>query len=414
MTPYFDESKNDVFRVMDVHSYGRRVAVVEAKLKGPNGEVAKAFLNHLRIKGKSEARLHFYASRMSKILGFLNRKGLRLQDVQRKDVEEFLGYVLSQPFKAWTKHAYVLAFKKLVSYAKTGDSDNAPPEVAWIRPHAYSREADRESRARPEALLTEEEVLKIISCARNMRDRAMLWVHFEGALRPGELLTMKVSSVEFRDQYCLVSVQGKTGLKRLPLVFSFRPLLDWLNVHPLKDDPNAPLWASLSRSRYGKGVCYHYFRNMVKRCAEEAGLKKAVWPYLFRHTQLTRMAKKLTEAKLALYAGWVQGSNMAKKYVHFSARDLEETILEINGLKKPEEEHLKLQLRRCPRCGEEHTPEVKRCKRCGLILDPVLATKTALKDVERQDEVLERIKKIESQIRSLLSSPSNSLKNNIS
>ncbi|MEM3573642.1 MAG: hypothetical protein QXJ62_05385 [Nitrososphaeria archaeon] len=135
------------FRVMDVHSYGRRVALVEAKLKGPNGEVAKAFLNHLRIKGKS--------------------------------------------------------------------------------------------------------------------------------------------------------VHGKTGLKCLPLVLSFRPLLDWLNIHPQKDDPNAPLWPS----RYGKGMCYQYFRNVVKRCAIEAGLKKAVWPYLFRHTQLTWMAKKLTEAKLALYAG---------------------------------------------------------------------------------------------------------------
>lgn len=414
MAPYFDERKNDVFRVMDTHSYGKRVALVEAKLRGPNGEVVKAFLNHLRIKGLSDARLHFYSSRMSKILAFLERKGLKLQDLQRKDVEEFLAWVLSQPFKAWTKHAYVLAFKKLVSYAKTGDSDNASPEVAWIRPHAYSREADKESRARPENLLTEEEVVKIISCARNLRDRAMLWVFFEGALRPGELLTMKVGSVEFKDKYCLVSVHGKTGLKRIPLVLSFRPILDWLNVHPLKYEPNAPLWASLSRSNYGNGICYHYFRNIIKRCAREAGIKKDVWPYLFRHTQLTRLAKKLTESKLALYAGWVQGSNMAKKYVHFSARDLEDTVLEINGLKKPEEEHVKLQLKRCPRCNEEHTPEVKRCKRCGLILDPVLATKTALKDVERQEDVLERIKKIESQLRSLLSSSSNSLKNNIS
>ncbi|MEM0054307.1 MAG: hypothetical protein QXL89_09000 [Nitrososphaeria archaeon] len=105
---------------------------------------------------------------------------------------------------------------------------------------------------------------------------------------------------------------------------------------------------------------------------------------------------------------------MAKKYVHFSARDLEETILENNGLKKPEEEHVKLQLRRCPRCGEEHTPEVKRRKRCGLILDPVLAAKTALKDAKREEDVMERLKKIEGQIRSLLSSSSNSLKNNIS
>ncbi|MEM3826095.1 MAG: tyrosine-type recombinase/integrase [Thermoproteota archaeon] len=386
----------------DIHSYARRVAAVEGRLLGSNGETAGSFLKHLRARGLTDARLHFYATRLSKILCFLDRKNLRLQDIGRKDAEEFLAWVLSQPFKAWTKHAYVLAFKKLVSYAKTGDSDNAPPEVAWIRPHAYSREADKESRARPEALLTEEEILKIISCARNLRDRAMLWVHFEGALRPGELLTMKVSSVEFRDQYCLVSVHGKTGLKRLPLVISFRPLLDWLNVHPLKDDPSAPLWASLSRSRHGAGVGYQYFRNTVKRCAEEAGLKKTVWPYLFRHTQLTRLAKKLTEAKLALYAGWVQGSNMAKKYVHFSARDLEETVLEINGLKKPEEEHLKLQPRMCPRCGVQNSPDTVRCSRCGLVLDHPQAVEEAAREQEEIESIKRELEEVKDTLKRIL------------
>lgn len=37
---------------------------------------------------------------------------------------------------------------------------------------------------------------------------------FEAALRPGELLTMKVGSVEFRDECCIITVNGKTGLKR--------------------------------------------------------------------------------------------------------------------------------------------------------------------------------------------------------
>jgi hypothetical protein len=31
------------------------------------------------------------------------------------------------------------------------------------------------------------------------------------------------------------------------------------------------------------------------------------------------MAKVLIEARLELYAGWVQGSLMARHYVHFSA-----------------------------------------------------------------------------------------------
>jgi len=85
------------------------------------------------------------------------------------------------------------------------------------------------------------------------------------------------------------------------------------------------------------------------------------------------MAKVLTEARLNLFAGWVQGSNLAKTYAHFSARDLEDTLLEINGLKQPEKEVGKLKLRICPRCGNINPPDASGCEKCGLILDPTLA-----------------------------------------
>ncbi|MBS7634192.1 hypothetical protein KEJ34_01645 [Candidatus Bathyarchaeota archaeon] len=41
----------------------------------------------------------------------------------------------------------------------------------------------------------------------------------------------------------------------------------------------------------------------------------------------------MTEAKLELYAGWVHGSDMVRRYAHFSVRHLEEAILEVHGLK---------------------------------------------------------------------------------
>jgi len=59
-------------------------------------------------------------------------------------------------------------------------------------------------------------------------DKALLHVLFEAALRPGELLRMDVGSVDFKDGYCLISVKGKTGVKRIPLVVSFKPLLERL------------------------------------------------------------------------------------------------------------------------------------------------------------------------------------------
>jgi len=124
-----------------------------------------------------------------------------------------------------------MAVRKLVQYAKYGSCDRKTPmplEVSWIP----MRVDERNSRVKPEILLTPEDVRAMINAAKNERDRALISVLFEAALRPSELLTMKVGSVEFKDNYCLISVCGKTGVKRIPLVASHRLLLDWMVKHP--------------------------------------------------------------------------------------------------------------------------------------------------------------------------------------
>jgi hypothetical protein len=45
---------------------------------------------------------------------------------------------------------------------------------------------------------------------------------------------MTVGSVQFEANYCLITVNGKTGIKRIPLVVSYKPLLEWLKEHPTR------------------------------------------------------------------------------------------------------------------------------------------------------------------------------------
>ena len=65
---------------------------------------------------------------------------------------------------------------------------------------------------------------------------------------------MKVGRVTFEENHCLVSVYGKTGVKRVPLVVSYMPLLEWLQRHPEKEDHEAPLWSSLSNNAKGFSI----------------------------------------------------------------------------------------------------------------------------------------------------------------
>jgi len=386
--------------MLDIHGYSKRVESARRRLMGlQHSELLWDFIDHLHALGISNGRIAKYANHLCVLFRacpFDPRKATR------KSVEKVVAWIESQPYRTSTKDDLKLVVRKIVQYAKQGSCAKRTPipqEVAWFS--VRSRD-DKDSRVRPDSLLTVEEVKAILAAAENERDRAMISVLFEAGLRPGELLSMRVGSVTFNSQYCLITVVGKTGVKRLPLVASFKPLLEWLQKHPLKGDINAPLWISLGNNSKNGRVSYYYLRKLIKKLAKKAGLQKEVWPYLFRHSTLTAMAKVLTEARLGQFAGWVQGSRMARRYVHFSARDLENAMLELHGIKKKDETDGLLKATMCPRCGERNAPDSLRCSFCGYVLNAKLALDIEEKRVERLEEIFKRLEKLERMVYSLL------------
>jgi hypothetical protein len=59
-------------------------------------------------------------------------------------------------------------------------------------------------------------------------------------------------------EYRLISVVGKTGVKRILFVANFRPLLDRLGKRLRRNDPKASLWASLGNNSKGGIVSYYH------------------------------------------------------------------------------------------------------------------------------------------------------------
>ena len=383
----------------EIYDYEERLQRYRRAIKRlRNGDLALRFLDHMAALGLSVARVSKYASHLLVLLRVID---FDLKEATRSDVERVVAWINRQPYREWTKHDKKLALRKLIQYAKYGRCDRntpIPPEVSWISLTVKGKD----SRVTPESLLTPEEFGRIVKAAENPRDRALIYVLFEAALRPGEILSMNVGSVEFKDKYCLIAVNGKTGIKRIPLVVSYQPLLEWLKSHPYRDNLEAPLWPSLSTNYKGKRLSYRHFRLLIKRLAKKAGLKKDVWPYLFRHSTLTNLAKVFTEARLEQYAGWVHGSKMSRRYVHFSARDLEDAVLELHGLKEPSKVSGIVRVLVCPRCRRENPYGAVRCGFCGFILDRELAIRLEQERVEEAESLLERVKRLESLVRSLL------------
>ena len=176
-----------------------------------NGDAVLRLLDHLASLGLSPAALSSNAAHLVAVLRLIDFDVTR---ATRSDVECVIAKINQNPnWKESTKKHRKLMLRRLIQYAKYGSCEKdtpIPPEVSWIK---ISEKTDRDSRVTPEALLTKEEFEAIVKATDNPRDRALVYVLYEGALRPGELLTMNVGSVEFKDKYCLITVKREDGDK---------------------------------------------------------------------------------------------------------------------------------------------------------------------------------------------------------
>lgn len=383
----------------DIHDYAGKLEYWKAKIsRCKNSQKGLGFLAHLEAKGKSTRRIVAYATRVPKLLNALADMQIKPEKMDSKQAELVLSTLLKYAGKGWTRFQYALLLKKFINYLQTGNSDKDCEAVEWIKPSKYNN--DKDPSVDSGDLLTEDEVLSVISAVQKFskspeRDTAMLWVLFECALRPGELLSMRVGDLQFKDNYCLITARGKTGPRRGVLILAYSAMMAWMNRHPERENMDAPLWYNLSVNHRGEVVSYAYLVKIVKRSAKEAGIKKRVWNYLFRHTQLTRVAPHLREARLNVFAGWAQGSKMPRRYIHLSGADIEDAVLEMHGLKEPANVTSKLKPKRCPRCNSQASPSSKRCSHCGLILDPALATQASEKEHYMMQEIMKRLEKLE-------------------
>jgi len=69
-------------------------------------------------------------------------------------------------------------------------------------------------------------------------------------------------------------------------------------------------------------------------------------------------------------------SKVARRYIHFSARVLEEAVLKIHELKQLDETNILLRRADCPMCGRKNSPAAQDASTVVSILDKETAIKT--------------------------------------
>jgi integrase len=347
------------------------------------------FIDDIRLAGLSVNRQYFYAIRLRQIASLIPDTFLNPSEADMKKVLSRLlsgkigrrvkGHNHNGTYSEWEIENYKSTMKKFYPWLLKEEN---PKCIAWIKTNNHPNK-----NVKPENMITEEEVDKLVNVLTNARDRALIYALYDSGCRIGELLTLRNKDVEFDEYGAILSVTGKTGYRKVRVVGnSISYLREWQNAHPVRDDSDSWFFCGIESGNRGKKLEHANVYKFIRKGLKEAKIERRIYPHLFRHTRATILASRVTEAPLEAQMGWVHGSKMTQIYVHLSGRDQDRAILKAYGIEIKDEVPIEAQKPLlCPRCKEPNDPKARFCWKCGMILDKTL-TEQKLKEEAKQIE----------------------------
>lgn len=279
---------------------------------------------------------------------------------------------------------------------ENGYSDLDVKKVQKIKIPAYSTKTKSE-----EDILTEEEVLKIISSIKSIRYRALVSVLFEGGFRIQECADMKWQDVRFTHWGARIRTDGKTEKERaVPIIMYSDTLAKWQSEHP---DPSPENYVFLNL--HDKPLKYQNTLKTIKQFAEEAGIERKITPHIFRHTRVTMCLRSGMQETLLKKTFWGnETTDMLKIYAHLTPGDADNAFAKMAGVELPDDaqEESILKPVQCEQCHYVNSPGARFCSRCGKgLTDEARSTvdgiEAELRDILARDPVtlLEAARKLQ-------------------
>ncbi|WP_428937505.1 tyrosine-type recombinase/integrase [Fontivita pretiosa] len=197
-----------------------------------------------------------------------------------------------------------------------GESRSYPKLVEWIDTYMESKEI---------SALTEAEVNRMLDRANTPQHRALIQVLFDGGVRIGELLNVRLRHVsqrsfeEHAEEKCfVVRVPFSKTLRRtvaLPMPATTKWLTLWLEDHPAQPKlrPDGTIDAADTSVQLFP-MSDNAVRLVLRRVGQRA-LGKRVYPHLLRHTSATYWSNTLPHFKFCKRFGWTMTSNMPQRYI---------------------------------------------------------------------------------------------------
>lgn len=345
-----------------------------------NANTVKEFEDYLKSKGiTNNDNLKTYTLGVRTILNLIKKDWNNVKN------EDIIKAFATDKLKNTTKELYkqkLIKFyefkknKKLAKFIKSLSNNNIL--------HKPTKTEDD--------ILTKQELQKLIDCANNLRDKALIELYITTGARRSEICNLKIKDIKIEPAIIWVSInKSKSKIRKIPIVAnkdiitSIYPenLVNYYNTHIFKNDLEKPLFYGRFLGNNIKPLYRDSINGILRKIVNKAKIQKKVTPHILRHTGATYDGYVLNEPLLTQKYGF--NYQQIKTYCHVSDNNFAEHLLKLAGI--TEEQIKKDSI--CPQCKQQININDKRCKTCNYILDRTLLLKELQKAQEEQLKIPE-------------------------
>ena len=309
--------------------------------------------------------------------------GKPFKTATKDDIRSILKWMEQKKYKASTNEKFRQVLK-LFYKVVYGNNEYYPEQVKWFSSKLGKEKTGKETSMDMAEYLEEEEVLKLIESAPTLQSKAFLACMYESGARPEEFLRLTNTDTRLDSKGAVFMLRGKTGERRVRIISFTKLLQQWLDVHPLKHQDYYTLWISEATNYQNEALGIRGAEKIIGVSLRRSGIaNKHARLYILRHSRATHLAKHLTEAQMCTFFGWVLGTQVVRRYIHLSGKDVDNALLAINEEGQVKKEEYKLKSLKCTRCSETISPGMNFCSKCAL---PVNLNNEYTREMELEQE----------------------------
>lgn len=289
------------------------------------------YQNYLKIeRGLSKNSIANYSLDLQKLVGFLDEFGIDEKPLQiNKDTVQKFVYEVAKNMNPRSQARIISGLKGFFNYLVFEDyREDNPMDLI---------ETPKIGRKLPDTLSVDDinELISAIDLSKpeGERNRAILETLYGCGLRVSELINLKLSDLYFEEDF--IKVTGKGNKQRFVPISSINK--KYINLYRKEVRVHLPIQKDhedfVFLNRRGKQLTRAMIFTIIKRLAEEIGLKKNISPHTFRHSFATHLLENGADLRAIQQMLGHESITTTEVYMHVNRKHLNKVLNEFHPRK---------------------------------------------------------------------------------